>query len=242
MNFGKRTCACKNANVDLPHIDVMDGHLVEDIAFGAVNVAAICANTDLCVDVHLMLAEPQRFAKRMLEAGAGIVTLQLEPCLDLYRTICMIKDTGARACVCISRPETPVWMLEETAQMVDGVLLVAVPLVLAEKFIPSMYEKIKKLSEWKREKGYHGRVVQRHGGAGHGAAGPNGHAGTARRKADRAGWIPGVGGTGGLPTTARVGVAGAWHGHPHPRRGAGFTNAMPGTRPWQPCLPMSRRC
>ena len=154
MNLGNELARAKQANVDLLHIDVMDGHLVDDIAFGAANVAAICANTDLCVDAHLMIDEPQRFAKRMLQAGAEIVTLQFEPCLDLYRTICAIREAGARAYVSI-RPATPVWILEEAAAMVDGVLLVAVPLGIGgQKFIPSMYEKIKKLSEWKKERGY----------------------------------------------------------------------------------------
>lgn len=154
MNLGNELARAKQANVDLLHIDVMDGHLVKDIAFGAANVAAICANTDLCVDAHLMIEGTHRFTKRMLQAGADIVTLQFEPCLDLYRTICEIRDAGARAYVCI-RPATPVWMLEEAAPMVDGVLLVAVPLGIGgQKFIPSMFEKITKLSNWKKERDY----------------------------------------------------------------------------------------
>ena len=89
------------------HIDVMDGHLVSDIAFGTANVKAVCGATDLCVEAHLMIAKPQEFClERLRKAGAGIVTLQLEPCSGLYKTITDIKTAGAKAYVCI-RPGTP---------------------------------------------------------------------------------------------------------------------------------------
>ena len=154
MHLGNELERAKQANVDFLHVDVMDGHLVNDIAFGVNNVEAICANTDLCVDTHLMIAQPHRFVQRILLAGAKIVTLQFESCLDLYKTIYEIKEAKARAVICI-RPATPVWMLEEAAQMADGILLVAVPLGIGgQKIIPTMYEKIRKLSEWKTEKGY----------------------------------------------------------------------------------------
>lgn len=154
LNLGHELKRAEAAGADFLHIDVMDGHLVSDIAFGADNVKAIASATGLCVEAHLMIAHPERFAMRMVRAGAGIVTLQLEPCLDLYKTIADIKAAGAKAYVCI-RPATPLCMLEELFHAVDGILLVTVPLGIGgQKIIPSMYDKIGRLCELRKEGGY----------------------------------------------------------------------------------------
>ena len=144
----------QQANVDFLHVDVMDGHLVEDIAFGVNNVKAICDSTSLCVDAHLMIAHPQCFARRMAEAGAKIVTIQLEPCLEIYKTIADIQSAGAKAYVGIS-PTTSLAILEELYPVVDGILLVTVALGIGgQKIIPSMFDKIKKLNKIKNEGKY----------------------------------------------------------------------------------------
>jgi ribulose-phosphate 3-epimerase len=154
LNIESEVKRAEQAKVDSIHIDVMDGHLVSDIAFGAGNVRSVCGATDICVDAHLMIARPQSFAMRMIEAGAGIITLQMEPCLDLYKTISDIKAANARAYVCI-RPETSAGQLEEVLEWVDGVLLVSVPLGIGgQKMIPSMKRKISRLAEYKNKCGY----------------------------------------------------------------------------------------
>ncbi len=136
------------------HVDVMDGHLVEDIAFGVQNVADICRAANIPVDAHLMIAQPQAFAMRMVNAGAGIVTVQLEPCLQTYRTLRDIKEAGARVGVCVA-PETPISALTAVAPWVDRVLLVSVCLGLGgQQFIPQMYDKLRQTKELRDSSGY----------------------------------------------------------------------------------------
>lgn len=154
MNLGEEIGRAQRSGVDLLHIDVMDGHLVNDIAFGVNNVSAICRAAGLPVEAHLMIAHPERFALRMIGAGAKIITLQLEPCLEIYKTISDIKSAGAKAYISIN-PTTPLAMLEELYPMVDGVLLVTVALGIGgQKIIPTMFDKIKKLNELKRDRNY----------------------------------------------------------------------------------------
>lgn len=150
LNLGKDLARAQTAGVDFIHIDVMDGHLVDDIAFGVGQVKAIRKATALPLDAHLMIAHPERFALRMTDAGAEWVTVQLEPCLQLYRTIRDIRDAGASPRICL-QPTTPLCMAEELLPFVDGVLLVCVPLGLGgQSFIEPMYDKIARLAEIKK--------------------------------------------------------------------------------------------
>jgi Pentose-5-phosphate-3-epimerase len=154
MKLGYEIERAQEGGVDLFHVDVMDGHLVSDIAFGVNNVKDICRQSRIPVEAHLMTEHPQWFAVRMAEAGAKIVTIQLEPCLEIYRTIMDIRSAGAKAHVCIN-PTTPLAMLDELYPMVDGILLVTVALGIGgQKIIPTMFEKLRWLHEIKEAHGY----------------------------------------------------------------------------------------
>lgn len=153
LNLEQEIRKAERSGADMFHLDVMDGHLVDDIAFGVQNVKTICAATTLPVDAHLMIAHPHMFAERMVAAGAKLVTIQLEPCLEIYRTIQAVKDDGAEVAVCIA-PETPVACLETVVDWVDRVLLVTVALGLGgQSFIPSMEKKIERTVALREQRG-----------------------------------------------------------------------------------------
>ncbi len=154
IRLGEEIGRVRRSGADRLHVDVMDGHLVHDIAFGVNNVKAVCRAAGLPVEAHLMVAHPERFALRMIEAGANIVTLQLEPCLQIYKTISDIKSAGAKAFVALE-PTTPLKLLEELYPVADGVLLVTVALGIGgQQIIPSMFDKISRLGRLKKDGGY----------------------------------------------------------------------------------------
>ena len=151
LNLSKEIRRAEASGADLLHVDVMDGRLVDDISFGVKNVEDICAFTGMPVDVHLMIEAPQSFASRMADAGAKIVTIQFEPCKEIFRTITTIQEKGAEAAICIA-PETSVSSLGSVIEWADRILLVSVSLGLGgQKFIPSILSKLADLIELRRK-------------------------------------------------------------------------------------------
>ena len=141
------------ANADLVHVDVMDHHFVPNLTLGEPIVKRICEVTDLPVDVHLMIVEPERYVARFAEAGADIVTFHYEATYDPRGCIEMIRKAGAKAGVSI-KPATSVEVLRDILPLVDLVLVMSVePGFGGQSFIPASTGKIRALRAMARELG-----------------------------------------------------------------------------------------
>jgi ribulose-phosphate 3-epimerase len=145
--LGDEVKAVEDAGADWIHIDVMDGHFVPNITIGPSVVEAIRKVTELPLDVHLMIENADNYIGDFISAGSDIITVHVEACLHLNRTIQLIKDQDIMAGVVLN-PATPLSSLEEILHEIDLVLLMSVnPGFGGQKFIPSMLDKTQNLSE-----------------------------------------------------------------------------------------------
>ena len=145
--LGEEVKAVEKAGADWIHVDVMDGHFVPNITIGPFVVEAVRKTTKLPLDVHLMIENADRYIKDFVTAGADIITVHVEACPHLHRTIQLIKDLKVKAGVVLN-PATPLFFLDEILSDIDLVLLMSVnPGFGGQKFIPSALEKIKLLRE-----------------------------------------------------------------------------------------------
>lgn len=143
------------AGADYIHVDVMDGHFVPNITIGPLIVEAIKPVTNLPLDVHLMIENPDQYIRIFAEKGASIITVHQEACPHLHRTIQLIKDMNVKAGVVIN-PATPIKMIKEILPYVDLVLIMTVnPGFGGQSFIHEMIPKIKAISELKEKNNYH---------------------------------------------------------------------------------------
>lgn len=127
------------------HIDVMDGVFVPNISFGFPVLKSIRKYTTKCLDVHLMIVEPERYVARFAEAGADIVTFHFEATGDPAGCIRLIREAGAKAGISI-RPATSVEVLRDVLPLVDLVLVMSVePGFGGQSFMPASLEKIARL-------------------------------------------------------------------------------------------------
>ena len=140
------------------HVDVMDGHFVPNITFGPPVVKAIRPITSLPLDCHLMIENPDEFIPAFAEAGADMVSVQVEACRHLNRTLQLILDHGMLPGVVIN-PATPVEMLSEVLSMVHHVLVMSVnPGFGGQKFLPRSIERIAHLRRLRHELGLNFRI------------------------------------------------------------------------------------
>jgi ribulose-phosphate 3-epimerase len=139
-----------DAGADWLHIDVMDGHFVPNISFGAPvmrGLRALADETETPLDVHLMIEAPDRYLGDFAEAGAALITVHQEACPHLHRTVQAIHDLGCRAGVAIN-PATPVGTLEEIAPDLDLVLVMTVnPGFGGQAFIEGSVDKVRRCRE-----------------------------------------------------------------------------------------------
>ena len=140
--LGEEIAAVERAGADWLHVDVMDGRFVPNITLGPVIVKAIRKVTKLPLDVHLMIVEPERYVDAFAEAGADTITIHVEACAHLHRTLCHIRSLGKRAGVTLN-PSTHEGTLAYVMEVVDQVLVMSVnPGFGGQSFIREMLPKV----------------------------------------------------------------------------------------------------
>jgi ribulose-phosphate 3-epimerase len=142
---GEQVEEAASAGADYIHVDIMDGRFVPNITIGPPVVAAIRRHTQLPLDVHLMIEAPERYIPQFVAAGADILTVHVETCPHLHRTLQSIRELGARAGVTLN-PSTHLSAIDEVLPLADLVLVMSVnPGVGGQKFIESSVGKVARL-------------------------------------------------------------------------------------------------
>ncbi|MGE5410633.1 MAG: ribulose-phosphate 3-epimerase [Clostridiales bacterium] len=132
---------------DWLHCDIMDGHFVPNISFGPPIVQSVKKSTELPLDCHLMIENPDFFIEDFVKAGANIITVHQEAVIHLNRTVHLIKEMGVKAGVSIN-PSTPVTFLREILEYVDMILIMSVnPGFGGQRFLESSIRKINELAD-----------------------------------------------------------------------------------------------
>jgi len=151
--LGEEVKEVEAAGADLIHIDVMDGHFVPNITMGPIVVEALRPVTNLPLDVHLMIENPDQYIEAFAKAGADWISVHVEACPHLHRTIQLIRSFGVKPGVVLN-PHTPIEMIQHVLEDVDFVLLMTVnPGFGGQKFIENVVPKIEALSKLIKEKG-----------------------------------------------------------------------------------------
>lgn len=144
--------AAANGGASLIHVDIMDGHFVPNITIGPPVVRSLRKATDLPLDCHLMIENPDQYIPDFTDAGADWISVHQEATRHLNRTLHLIRSHGAQVGVVIN-PATPVDTLTEVLDIVDYVLVMSVnPGFGGQKFLPGAVHKIRKLAEWRAQR------------------------------------------------------------------------------------------
>lgn len=142
----------KEGNIEILHLDVMDGMFVPSISFGMPVISSLRKSVDFFFDVHMMVENPERYIEDFYKSGANGITIHFEACKHIDRTISQIKSFGLRSGISIN-PATPVSFLQNIISEVDMVLIMSVnPGFGGQKFISYSIDKIKELSKMRAER------------------------------------------------------------------------------------------
>jgi ribulose-phosphate 3-epimerase len=156
--LGEQVRAAGEGGGTVIHVDVMDGHFVPNLTLGPPVVKSLRKATQLPLDCHMMVENPDDFIAAFADAGADWISVHQEACRHLDRTLHLIKSHDCLAGVVIN-PATPVDTLSEVLGLVDYVLVMSVnPGFGAQKFIPSTLHKMRQLAEIRGDRGLHYRI------------------------------------------------------------------------------------
>lgn len=162
--LGEQVQEATAAGADWIHVDVMDGRFVPNLTIGPLVLEALRPITDLPLDVHLMIEQPDRLIHEFARAGADVLTVHVETCPHLHRTIQQIKELGVKAGVTLN-PATSLATLQEVLPDVDLVLIMSVnPGFGGQSYIPGSMDKIARLRRMLDERGLTGVELEVDGG------------------------------------------------------------------------------
>jgi len=151
--LGAEVKEVEQAGASVIHIDVMDGHFVPNITMGPIVVEALRPITKLPLDVHLMIENPDNYIEQFAKAGADWISVHVEACRHLHRTIQLIRSFGVKPGVVLN-PHTPIESIQHILEDIDFVLFMTVnPGFGGQKFISSVVPKIEGLSKIIKERG-----------------------------------------------------------------------------------------
>lgn len=161
--LGEHVSEIEKAGADMVHVDVMDGHFVPNISFGAAVMKSLTGKTRLPFDVHLMIENPDMYISDFVTDNTEYITVHREACTHIHRTVQNIKSMGVKAGVAIN-PGTPVCLLEDILEDVDMILVMSVnPGFGGQKFINRSLDKIREL-DGMRSRGKLPLVIEVDGG------------------------------------------------------------------------------
>ncbi|MCH2523118.1 MAG: ribulose-phosphate 3-epimerase [Dehalococcoidia bacterium] len=143
--LGEEVALATESGADMIHIDIMDGKFVPNITFGASMVSAIRRWTNLPLDIHMMVTEPEKQIPLFIDAGADIINVHIETCTHLHRIIQMIKSNNIRAGIALN-PGTAITTLSEVIEELDQIVIMSVnPGFPGQNFIPKTLNKVSDL-------------------------------------------------------------------------------------------------
>lgn len=164
-NLANEINNCNLANVELIHVDVMDGHFVPNITIGPLIVKAIKPLTNIPIDCHLMISNPDKYIEDFVKAGADLISIHVEAVAHLHRSVQLIKSFGVKAGIVLN-PITPIEYAMEAAEYVDFILLMSVnPGFGGQSFINSFHKRCRSLRKFLDDNSLNHVEIEVDGGA-----------------------------------------------------------------------------